>query len=98
MLVTIQMLFCGFMINLDDIAEWLAPLEYISIFKYAFSAMVKNEMDTFDKDECNFGCDVDDLGFELGISENVWIVFALSIVWHLIAIGMTFKLASKIRA
>ena len=64
------MLFCGFMINLDDIAEWLAPLEYISIFKYAFSAMVKNEMDTFDKDECNFGCDVDDLGFELGISDK----------------------------
>ena len=97
-LVTIQMLFCGFMINLDDIAEWLCFIEYVSIFKYGFSGFVKNELETFDKDECDYGCDVDDLGFELGVSENIWICFALSMVWHLMALAMTYRLASKIRA
>ena len=86
------------MINLDDIADWLAFIEYVSIFKYGFSAFVKNEMDSFDKNECDYGCDVDDLGFELGISENIWIVFGLSMAWHVLAIIMTYKLANKIRA
>ena len=59
----VQMLFCGFMINFDDIADWLAFLEYPSMFKYAFAALVKNEMSTFDENDCDYGCDINDLNF-----------------------------------
>jgi ABC-type multidrug transport system permease subunit len=38
-LAIVEFIFCGYMINLDDIPEWLAFLEYISAFKYAWAAL-----------------------------------------------------------
>ena len=37
------MLFAGFFVNQDNIPAFMAPLHYISIFKYGYQAMIQNE-------------------------------------------------------
>ena len=88
----------GFMVNTDDIPNYLAPLEYASKFKYSFAAVVMNEMETFDEDECDYGCDVDEYNFDMNVTNNIWVALAVSFIWHALAILFTYKLAWKIRA
>ncbi|XP_065906247.1 broad substrate specificity ATP-binding cassette transporter ABCG2-like [Dysidea avara] len=41
----IQVMFAGFLKNLRTVDDWLAWLEYLSIFRYALNAITVNELD-----------------------------------------------------
>jgi ABC-type multidrug transport system permease subunit len=50
---TFEIVFCGFFVNLDDVPAWISWLEYVFSFKYVWGALMLNEMDTFDEDNCD---------------------------------------------
>jgi ABC-type multidrug transport system permease subunit len=41
LIVLFMQLFCGFLISFDQIPSYLAWLEYVSIFKYGFQALIQ---------------------------------------------------------
>ncbi|XP_065906213.1 broad substrate specificity ATP-binding cassette transporter ABCG2-like isoform X1 [Dysidea avara] len=43
--IILQVMFAGFLKNLRSIDDWLAWLEYLSIFRYALNAITVNELD-----------------------------------------------------
>jgi ABC-type multidrug transport system permease subunit len=47
---TIEIVFCGFFVNLDNVPIWISFMEYISSFKYVWGALMLNEMESFDED------------------------------------------------
>jgi hypothetical protein len=98
--VVIEFLFCGYFINLEDIPDWLAFIEWPSPFKYAWAAMVMNEFETFDEDECDNPekCDIDNLNLDLDLWTNIYVLMGLTVAFHCVAILSTYKLARKIRA
>ena len=54
----IQLLFSGVFINYDKIPGYLWPFEYTSMFKYAWSAAMQNELQDWDVVDCmanNYG-------------------------------------------
>ncbi|XP_065906231.1 broad substrate specificity ATP-binding cassette transporter ABCG2-like isoform X2 [Dysidea avara] len=40
----IMMVFAGFLINLNSLADWLSWLQYISVFRYSLHALAENEL------------------------------------------------------
>ena len=76
----IQILLMGYFLNVDDIKDVMIPLHYMTVHKYLFAALLLNEFDTFDEDECgNYEvCDVEEyMNLEFGVWDNIaygWIL------------------------
>ena len=107
-LFMIQLLFAGLFINYDSIPNYLIWLEYSSMFKYSWSAIMISELEHRDDDYWN-GCDVpselrdeicDPLDFfSITISKwnNVIILACMSIMIHAATIGYLYIIAKKYR-
>jgi len=107
-LFMVQLLFAGLFINYDSIPNYLIWLEYMSMFKYSWSAIMISEIEYHDNDYWE-GCDIpEDLQpsicdpldfFSITISKwhNVLILACMSILIHLCSIGYLYILAKKYR-
>lgn len=107
-LFMIQLLFAGLFINYDSIPNYLIWLEYSSMFKYSWSAIMISEIEYHDDDYWN-GCDVpselrDEICdpidfFSITISKwnNVLILACMSIMIHAATIGYLYVIAKKYR-
>ncbi|OMJ95108.1 hypothetical protein SteCoe_1650 [Stentor coeruleus] len=100
----IQLLFAGVFINYDSIPIYLVWLEHLSMFKYSWSAAMKNELQYWDIETCNLQNNnsplCDPIKF-YSITIDKWInVLALAIIAvgvHLFAYLSLAKIAKKFR-
>ena len=107
--VIIQLLFAGLFINYDSIPVYLKWLEYMSMFKYSWSALMINELDDYDEDhwdgcgegEENYGSDMcDPLDFySIYISKwnNVLLLVSIAVTTHFFAYVCLALIAQKYR-
>ena len=107
--VIIQLLFAGVFINYDSIPVYLKWLEYASMFKYAWSACMINELDDYDEDHwdgCEEGeeyeesdmCDpLDFYSIYIGKWNNVLILLLIAAVTHFLSYVVLAVIAQKYR-
>lgn len=98
--VVLPALFGGFFINFGNIPSFLYEIAYLSIFRYAWSAAVLNEFETFDSAECGFmpQCDVSTFfDIELSMWENIVIAIMLTIAQHLLAYCILYRFSKAFR-
>jgi ABC-type multidrug transport system ATPase subunit len=98
--VVLPALFGGFFINFGNIPSFLYGIAYLSIFRYAWSAAVLNEFETFDSAECGFmpQCDVSTFfDIELSMWENIVIAIMLTIAEHLLAYCILYRFSKAFR-
>jgi len=53
-ILSTSLLFGGLFVRLDSLPPFLRPLQYLSLFRYAFAGLLKNE---FDRADAVFDCD-----------------------------------------
>ena len=107
--VIIQLLFAGVFINYDSIPVYLKWLEYSSMFKYAWSACMINELDDYDEDHwdgCGEGeeyessemCDPLDF-YSIYISKwnNILLLLLIASVTHFLSYVVLAIIAQKYR-
>ena len=107
--VIIQLLFAGVFINYDSIPVYLKWLEYASMFKYAWSACMINELDDYDEDHwdgCEEGeeyeesdmCDpLDFYSIYIAKWNNVLILLLIAAVTHFLSYVVLAVIAQKYR-
>jgi hypothetical protein len=64
------------------------------------AALIQNEFETFDEDECGDHelCDPDNFNFEFDLSGNMWGLFAVAMMWQTLGLLSTIFLAHRIRS
>ena len=98
--VVLPALFGGFFINFGNIPSFLYEIAYISIFRYAWSAAVLNEFETFDRVKCGLmpQCDVPTFfSIELTMWENIVITIMITILEHIIAFCILYCFSKAFR-
>lgn len=96
------MLFAGFFVAASSIPVWLREFEYLSIYKYGYQALMRNEFNH----NVRFPCSGDDNNYLDGCGSNPWsqispmslsaslgLLFALYVVCYLISWFILFKLS-----
>jgi len=99
-LASIQILLMGYFLNVDDIKDVMIPFHYMTIHKYLFAALVMNEFDTFDQEECgNYEiCDAEEaLNLEFGIWDNIAYSIILTIAMGVFAGACLTRVGYKMR-
>eukprot|EP00357_Protocruzia_adherens_P017121 CAMPEP_0115022330 /NCGR_PEP_ID=MMETSP0216-20121206/31477_1 /TAXON_ID=223996 /ORGANISM="Protocruzia adherens, Strain Boccale" /LENGTH=688 /DNA_ID=CAMNT_0002394975 /DNA_START=150 /DNA_END=2216 /DNA_ORIENTATION=- len=91
-------LFAGLFVNTSNIPVFLAPLEYLSLFKYGFIALATNEYENVDlscEDNAVNACEpLSDLNFDLNVEECAIILAAMTIGYRIFAF-IVLKLGSR---
>ena len=84
------LMFSGFFSNAGTLATWIAWIQYISPVRYALEAFVWNEFGSRDykPEELNM---VQFLGFEIGLSNCLFIIGAIAIIFRVLT-GIFLKL------
>jgi hypothetical protein len=80
----------GYLINIDTIKDVMLPWGYITIHRYLFTALLLNEFESFDEDECgkNPACDVEEsMNLEFSMNENIIAATSLMFAMGVIALG-----------
>jgi len=96
------MLFAGFFVAASSIPVWLREFEYLSIYKYGYQALMRNEFNH----NSRFPCSGDDNNYLDGCGSNPWsqispmslsaslgLLFALYVTCYLISWFILFKLS-----
>jgi hypothetical protein len=97
---TMEIVFCGFFVNLESVPVWMSFLEYTSSVKYVWGALMLNEMETFDTTNCEIpeNCDIDSLNIDFSLWTNIGLLLAVTSAMHMIAQFIVIRLARKIRS
>ncbi|CAG9326410.1 unnamed protein product [Blepharisma stoltei] len=99
-LMIIQLLFAGFFINYDNIPVYLIWLEYMSMFKYSWSAALENEFNTWDQAKCGQAvlCDpIDYFSIIISLGINIVILACLVVAINFLAFLALLNLSRKFR-
>lgn len=104
------MLFAGFFVSSDNIPVYLKEFEYLSIFKYGYQALMKNNFDPFEyqvgsgipADQCEWPCwcagtcdPYVQLSSSAKLDTSMWALFAIYGVCYIVAWGILTCLSSK---
>lgn len=82
-------MWAGLFVNIDDVPDWL-PWKWLSPFRYAFEALIRNEYDNLsDMSHHLRHKAVDDLNFSYNYWEDIWILVILFIGFRFLA-GLAF--------
>lgn len=96
--LTPAILFAGFFFNLNTVYVWLRWLQWVSPIRYALEALIRNEFDDNDRynQQQNYygtsdfnknpGSPAEQLGYNLGLTNCLWILFGLGIGLRIIAL------------
>ena len=100
-IVVPTMLFAGFFVNQDNVPWFLKPVEYISIFKYAYQAFFLNEYNDF-----NLACmnttnpdlkcsPLEDFNAPQTLEESLFVMLGLMLLCYLLAFIILNKLIAN---
>ena len=79
----------GFFKNRDNLPVWFGWIEYISPMKYAFSAMIKNEVD-------DAPSRIDELKLDVGLWSSIGVLIALGFAFRIISLLFLYIMRSKL--
>jgi hypothetical protein len=107
--IILQLLFSGLFINFKSIPNYLIWLEYMSMFKYSWSAEMINEFESYGDNEFD-GCDaeihtgklvlcdpIDFFSIKISKWHNILALSMIGVIVHLLSYLLLNKLAKKYR-
>ena len=107
--IILQLLFSGLFINFKSIPNYLIWLEYMSMFKYSWSAEMINEFESYGNNEFD-GCDaeihtgklvlcdpIDFFSIKISKWHNILALSMIGVIVHLLSYLLLNKLAKKYR-
>jgi len=104
------MLFAGFFVSTDNIAWYLYEFEYLSIFKYGYTALLMNQFDYYvngdDEQKAEYPCleetepakrcdPYSQIAMNPGVEGNMYALLGIYIGCYLLAWAILTKLSSK---
>lgn len=98
------MLFAGFFVSADNIPWYLKEFEYLSIFKYGYQALMRNQFDSFYRDIPNskYSCMNNDtcdpysqLATGMGLTESYLALAGIYVLCYLISWLILIRLSNK---
>ena len=89
-------LFSGFLINQENMPVWLSWIRFLSPFRYALEAALRNEFDGVDPNEFNGVNPAIQLNLDIGMWNCVYIMLGMGLAYRIMACILLKTLVRKV--